>query len=304
VKQIMSSKIYQLICEVCERSFEAGRRDAKTCSDTCRLKSHRGEGRIRQQLVLSLFPGADLLGRAFENVGFTVVRGPDVLWGGDVREFHVPPGKFDGVIGGPPCQFASTAALTGTQAVNLIPDFLRIIEEAKPTWAVMENVPAVLDEAGAAPKWPYTILRDYDCGGLTNRTRAFWFHGVAPVLEPAPRRGEVGIDIERTLLATSWKSKSTPNFPKLEYVQGTQAAELQGFPGLAEKIMNAQPAYGGKSGLSASSRNILAVHMLGNGVPRAMGEYVARHVKRQIQKRDDWDRVDLPPYPLFMQAGK
>lgn len=256
---------------------------------------------INQQLVLSLFPGADLLGRAFESAGFTVVRGPDVLWGGDIREFHVPRGKFDGIIGGPPCQFASTAALTGTNAENLIPEYLRIVEEARPTWAVMENVRAILDE-NAAPNWPYTILRDFDCGGLTNRQRAFWFYGIAPALEPLPRRGEIGIDVERTVLATSWKSKSTPNFPKLEYVQGAEAAKLQGFPGLAEKIMNAQPSFGGKSGLSASSRNIIAVHMLGNGVPRAMGEYVANHVKRQVLGLDCWERIDLPPFPLFLPA--
>lgn len=294
----MSTKKHMLTCEWCERPFEASRLDAKWCPNGCRLKAHRGEERVKQQLVLSLFPGADLLGRAFESAGFTVVRGPDILWGGDIHSFHVPPGKFDGVIGGPPCQFASKAALTGTEALNLIPEYLRLIEEAKPQWAVMENVEGVLFE-NAGPDWPYTVIRDYDCGGLTNRKRVFWFHGIAPVLEPMPRRGEVGVDIERTLLATSWKSKSTPGFPKLEYVKGPEAARLQGFPGLAEKIMNAQPSYGSKSGLSDSSRNILAVHMLGNGIPRAMGEYVARHVKRQVMKGDEKDRIDLPPYPLF-----
>jgi DNA (cytosine-5)-methyltransferase 1 len=55
-------------------------------------------------LVLSLFPGIGLLDMAFEQEGFCVVRGPDLLWGGDVKRFHPPAGKFDGVIGGPPCQ--------------------------------------------------------------------------------------------------------------------------------------------------------------------------------------------------------
>ena len=41
---------------------------------------------------------------AFEEEGFCVVRGPDLLWGGDIRRFHPPAGRFDGVIGGPPCQ--------------------------------------------------------------------------------------------------------------------------------------------------------------------------------------------------------
>ena len=54
-------------------------------------------------LVLSLFPGIGLLDRAFELEGFCVVRGPDLLWGGDIKTFHPPAGVFDGVIGGPPC---------------------------------------------------------------------------------------------------------------------------------------------------------------------------------------------------------
>jgi len=48
-------------------------------------------------LVLSLFPGIGLLDMAFEEEGFCVVRGPDLLWGGDVRRFHPPAGRVDGV---------------------------------------------------------------------------------------------------------------------------------------------------------------------------------------------------------------
>lgn len=40
------------------------------------------------ELVLSVFPGIDGLGCGFEGEGYCVVRGPDVLWGGDVRGFH------------------------------------------------------------------------------------------------------------------------------------------------------------------------------------------------------------------------
>lgn len=59
---------------------------------------------LKRGFVLSIFPGIDLLGRAFEEEGYTVVRGPDPLWGGDIRNFHVPAGVFEGIIGGPPCQ--------------------------------------------------------------------------------------------------------------------------------------------------------------------------------------------------------
>src|SRR5262245_59531822 len=92
-------------------------------------------------LVLSLFPGIDLLGRAFEEEGYTVVRGPDLLWGGDVRRFHVPAGRFDGVIGGPPCKGESNLAhLNGTPGVSLRQEFVRLVREAAPAWWVMEAV--------------------------------------------------------------------------------------------------------------------------------------------------------------------
>jgi len=103
--------------------------------------------RAEQSLVLSLFPGIGLLDHAFELHGFCVVRGPDVLWGGDINVFHPPAGRFDGVIGGPPCQcFSSLARLVEanghkTRFGNLIPEFERCIREAEPEWFLMENVP-------------------------------------------------------------------------------------------------------------------------------------------------------------------
>jgi hypothetical protein len=51
-------------------------------------------------LVLSLFPGIGLLDMAFEEEGFCVVRGPDPLWGGDVRLFHAPAGRSTGSSAG------------------------------------------------------------------------------------------------------------------------------------------------------------------------------------------------------------
>ena len=56
------------------------------------------------QLVLSLFPGIGLLDKPFRDVGFCIVAGPDAVTGGDVRDVRGVPGRFDGIIGGPPCQ--------------------------------------------------------------------------------------------------------------------------------------------------------------------------------------------------------
>ena len=74
-------------------------------------------------LVLSLFPGADLLGRGFELAGYCVVRGPDLLFGQKVEDFHPLPDVFAGRRGAVPigavspwrsCAIAPHAAVTDT----------------------------------------------------------------------------------------------------------------------------------------------------------------------------------------------
>jgi len=133
------------------------------------------------QLVLSLFPGIGLLDIAFEETGFCVVRGPDVLWGGDIRRFHPTAGRFDGIIGGPPCQCFSQLAYIvranghQTKFGNLIPEFERVCLEASPKWWLMENVPRaprpIVDGYAA---WS-TILNNRQLGEAQNRVRRFTF---------------------------------------------------------------------------------------------------------------------------------
>lgn len=133
-------------------------------------------------LVLSLFPGIGLLDRAFEEEGFCVVRGPDYLWGSCAKRFRAMPGRFDGVIGGPPCKrFSPLAnvvrAVHGEASVapDLIPEFERIVGEAAPAWFVMENV-----ERAPLPSVTGYIVRDEIInnrwvGGEQNRVRRFSF---------------------------------------------------------------------------------------------------------------------------------
>jgi len=129
------------------------------------------------QLVLSLFPGIGLLDMAFEEAGFCVVRGPDVLWGGDIRRFHPPAGKFDGVIGGPPCQYFSSLAHlvrhNGYQPKfgNLIPEFERCVLEAEPRWFLMEEVPAAPVPHVADYGVHSFILNNRQLGEAQNRKR-------------------------------------------------------------------------------------------------------------------------------------
>src|SRR5689334_12026263 len=67
-------------------------------------RPHPPTGTPNERARAQSLSGIGLLDMAFEDEGFTVVRGPDLLWGGDVKRFHAPSGHFVGVIGGPPCQ--------------------------------------------------------------------------------------------------------------------------------------------------------------------------------------------------------
>jgi DNA (cytosine-5)-methyltransferase 1 len=97
------------------------------------------------RLILSLFPGIDLFSKPFEALGFSVVRGPDLLLGQDIRDFHVPSGVFAGIIGGSPCQEFSglrREAPTG-YGLEMLYHYTRIVQEAQPHWFLLENVARV-----------------------------------------------------------------------------------------------------------------------------------------------------------------
>lgn len=131
------------------------------------------------QLVLSLFPGADLLGLAFEQENFTVVQGPDVIFGRDIRNFHVPFGRFDGVIGGPPCQAFSVMRYinprAGAKHGNMIPEFERVVKETGASWFVMENVRDAPLPIVEGYRVTSELIRDVWVGGATLRQRRFSF---------------------------------------------------------------------------------------------------------------------------------
>jgi len=99
-----------------------------------------------KQLVLSTFTGVGLLDKAFREMGFVVVSAGDLITGQDIREFHSLPNKFDGLIGGPPCQdFSSLNRNPSTYSDEMIQEFKRIVIETKPKWWLMENVANVPD---------------------------------------------------------------------------------------------------------------------------------------------------------------
>jgi DNA (cytosine-5)-methyltransferase 1 len=137
-------------------------------------------------LILSIFPGIGLLDRAFEAEGFCVVRGPDVLWGGDIRSFHPPENVFDGIIGGDPCQshsgLANLLRAKGqeTQFGDLSSEFVRVVEAARPTWFLRENTdkaPNIQPECYSVSSFllDNAALQDGETGAEQVRKRRFWF---------------------------------------------------------------------------------------------------------------------------------
>lgn len=240
-------------------------------------------------LVLSLFPGIGLLDMAFEQEGFCIVRGPDLLWGGDVHRFHPPAGRFDGVIGGPPCQAFSRLRFiveaNGYQvAPNLISEYERCVREAAPAWFLMENVDAA--PAPIVPGYAVTeqMVMDAAVGGITSRLRRFSF-GTVDGLRLHPELMALYSDPEHSALA-SGGGRPVP-VALVRDGKGGHRSKKSALKNYGYKTGDAFREHCRKQGLPAGfdlpaftvSAKVKAV---GNGVPLAMGRAMARSVKRAI----------------------
>jgi DNA (cytosine-5)-methyltransferase 1 len=243
---------------------------------------------MRQPLVLSLFPGIGLLDMAFELEGFCVVRGPDLLWGGDVKRFHPPAGKFDGVIGGPPCQaFSRLRHLVKHKGLavkpNLIPEYERVVREASPRWFLMENVQD-------APQ-PYVpgyvsrdrLVRDVWVGGLTSRLRRFTFgsvDGFALCVEvdalcsPNPEAPVLASDGGRAVSVKIGGNGKPKHRIGAAATNQRPLAEIYKLQGLPLDFLDGAP-------FTSSGKRLV----VGNGVPLPMGRAIAKAVKRAIYEQ-------------------
>ena len=101
----------------------------------------------KYQLILSIFPGAGLLDKAFRDNGFIVVSAGDIVYNidGDIKNFKGIKNKFDGLIGGPRCQDFSKANrnkpdLHSSYGFEMLQEFKRIVLECDTPWALLENV--------------------------------------------------------------------------------------------------------------------------------------------------------------------
>lgn len=256
-------------------------------------------------LVLSCFPGLGLLDRAFEAEGFCIVRGPDAIWGGDIRTFHPPPNVFDGIIGGDPCQSHSALAnLVRAKGLepsfpDLTPEFQRVIEEARPRWFLRENVPRAPDIKPAGYDVATFLLdnawldRGDGYGEEQMRKRRFWF-GMRDQVAPDLRRWiqtavlelMSALSVNTSHDATPWqRDGDVPRRAKRNSVTARHDGEIgltgghRGSPArytLAEMCeLQGLPAdYLDHCPFTVQGKR----KAVGNGVPQAMGHALARAV--------------------------
>lgn len=235
-------------------------------------------------LVLSLFPGLGVLDMGFEAEGWCVVRGPDVIWGGDIRNFD-PPQRFDGVVGGPPCQtFSPLANLIRSKGGeprygNLIPEFCRCVDRCQPSWWLMENVTQAPEPRVAGYTVVHRVLNNHHLGQLQTRVRRFSFGALDPEV---PRRFHIEtpalVPIESTPAVTAAHEGGRPigGKKKREGLHGRNVVyplpemlELQGLP--ADLFKDSPLRMDGKKKLVA------------NAVSRPMADAVARAVTEALQ---------------------
>lgn len=211
-------------------------------------------------LVLSLFPGIDLLGRGFEDEGFCVVRGPDIIYGQNIEGWtSPPPGRIDGIIGGPPCQDFSRARRTPPtgDGLRMIDEFTRVVTETEPSWFLMENVPmlAVPDVLVDG----YTVqrfdLNARECGLSQSRLRYFQYGSREGFVLVPERQEPVGEPLAIALASEGSRPgrRSWPDF-----------CELFGLPRDFSL-----------PGLSVAAK----YRAVGNGVPIPMARVVARAIR-------------------------
>lgn len=244
------------------------------------------------RLVLNLFQGADLWGRAVResNPDWTMTWGPEALWGEDVRGWHVPPGVFWGILASPPCQaFSRLRHLNpkaGQRHGNLFPEVERLVTEGQPAWFLVENVPEAPEPAVPGYIVKSIVVNNRWVGGEQNRERRFSL-GTRDgrellidyvALEPYEYRQAVtgGARAVPARLGGSGKVKRT------YFCEGVQHGPGRGpLCSLAEMLV----AQGQPPNLLDEAPYTMDAkrQLVGNGVPRDLGLAVARALRRAVE---------------------
>lgn len=175
-----------------------------------------------------------------------------------MRRFHAPAGRFDGVIGGPPCPDYSRARRGPPTGYGdaMLREFLRVVAEAAPGWFLMENVPGVPSVTLPGYRVQRLDLDASQFGLRQRRLRHFQFGsvtGLVLVIRRGAAREVPGCD--PTCVASEGRRAGRRDFPEFCALQGLPPGfDLPGFT------------------LQAKYRAV------GNGVPVPMARALARAI--------------------------
>lgn len=174
-------------------------------------------------LVLSLFSGIDLLGKGFQHNGFCVVSAGDIILGQDIRNFRSMLGKFDGVIGGSPCQDFSRARRSEPTGYGLemLSEFQRVVQESQPKFFLLENVPNVPQISVDGYQVQRFFLNANEVGSAQNRHRYFQFGTKEGLLLHVPRQSKPKKS-EKCVTATEGKRSNYRTWEDVCKLQGIE----------------------------------------------------------------------------------
>ncbi|HEV2692080.1 MAG TPA: DNA cytosine methyltransferase [Verrucomicrobiae bacterium] len=184
--------------------------------------------------VLSIFPGIGLLDRGFEQAGFWVMRGPDPLFGGDIRRFFPRTGHIVGLIGGPPCQnfSGSNRDKDFEKGMELVREYLRVLDQSQPEWALMENVAGSPVVSAAGYQCQLFTLNARHVGSDQHRLRKFHFFHRPGTPELTLQRQDLSqFEPEnRTCMASEGKRSNRRTWAEFCRLQGLpEGFDLPGF---------------------------------------------------------------------------
>lgn len=195
-----------------------------------------------------------MLGRAFTENGFCVVRGPDInIDGGDIRDFQPAKNAFAGVIGGSPCQdFSKLNRNPGANSQKMLEQYVRVVNEASPEWFLLENVVHVPEFEISGYKMQRFNL-DLAWFSEFSRNRTFVFGSKSGhVLSPK-------VGVSKSVVGTAVTGSDERPF--------SQMCEIQGLPsGFDLPFFSLQ----GKK------------QAVANGVPLALGNHVAGLINKTV----------------------